>query len=62
MHCFKMQAGRLHHKDRTLRRFAESGRLVQLVVECFDADAEFLGRFWLVAVMAIQGSANGLHL
>ena len=44
------------------RRFFQRGRLVELVVERFQADAEFFGRLRLIAAMAIQGVENGLDL
>ena len=45
-----------------LRRLAHQRRLIELVVERFQADAEVFGSFRLVAGVAIERGVNRLHL
>ncbi len=46
----------------SLRRLAQVRRLVELVVERFEADAEFRGGLGLVARVTIERLVNRLHL
>ena len=70
--CLKLEVAR--QAERSTRRGltfpapARSGRLLQvpflieLVVKCLKANAEFFGRLRLVAAIAFDGLVDGLHL